>query len=95
MNRDDPEKVTKGLECCQLRYIAKHCDDCPYHRWLEPTCRGILVEDALAVINALTEENERLRAENEKNDKEWREIYAASQSKFIKAYERKKNDEQR
>ena len=57
MERD---QIIKALECCQIRYIAKHCDECSYHRWLEPTCRGVLCEDALSLIKKLTEDNERL-----------------------------------
>lgn len=55
-------EIIKALECCQIRHICKKCDECAYHRWLEPTCRGVLVEDALALINELTAENERLKA---------------------------------
>lgn len=59
------DEIIKALECCQIRHIEKNCDECYYHRWLEPTCRGVLCEDALALIKELTEENERLRTRNE------------------------------
>ena len=55
------EQIAKALECCQIRHINKACDDCYYHRWLDPICRGVLCEDALALIKELTEENERLK----------------------------------
>ena len=55
------EKVIKGLDLCRLRHLENNCDKCSYHRWMYSTCRDILMEDALNLINRLSEENERLR----------------------------------
>lgn len=55
------EKVIKGLDLCRLRSFENNCDKCPYHRWMYSTCRDILMEDALALINKLSEDNELLR----------------------------------
>lgn len=72
------EQIIKALECCQIRHINKACDDCYYHRWLEPTCRGVLCEDALALIKELTEENDawqkQLISEKEKADKAYYDL---------------------
>ena len=52
LNRDE---IIKALECCISLPL---CDDCPR---LPTNCR--ILEDALALINQLAEENERLSAE--------------------------------
>lgn len=63
------EQIIKALECCQFRHIKKNCDGCKYHRWIEPACRDLICQDALALITSqeqrikeLSEENERLHA---------------------------------
>ena len=46
------EQIKKALECCQFRHIKKNCDECKYHRWIEPACRDLICQDALALINS-------------------------------------------
>lgn len=46
-------------------------------------------------IKELTEENKKLKDDYDKNDAEWREIYADSQSKWEKAYEKLEVENQR
>ena len=58
------EQIIKGLEC--LSGVFVKCKECAYfaeHR-LFPECRECASKDALALIQNLTEENERLKAEN-------------------------------
>ena len=70
------EQIIKALECC-TRGRGENgeipCPDCPYEecnivggtseRQTKGTCGYWLKVDALSLINELTEENERLRAE--------------------------------
>lgn len=75
LNRDE---IIKALECCTSGINHKGdipCLDCPYdecnivggtsERQITGTCQSWLKKDALALIKELTEENERLRSENE------------------------------
>jgi type I site-specific restriction endonuclease len=71
MENLNAEQVKKTLECC----IEGECENCPYDE--ETSCREYLLHEALALINSqeqkikeLTEENERLRAENAKYEAE-------------------------
>lgn len=57
----DREQIIKALECCS---DGGRCNDCPY----DSDCfmpQWVIVKDAFALIRELTEENERLKAENE------------------------------
>lgn len=60
--------IKKALECCTVG-IGTECEKCPYMR--TAYCNDVLKKEVLALINSqeqrikeLTEENERLRAEN-------------------------------
>ena len=62
------EQIIKALECC-TNFTPSSCDKCPF----EPKgdcykgsmgCNDELMKNALSIINELTEENERLRANN-------------------------------
>ena len=53
------EQIIKALKCCSIGI----CGSCPYDKW-EAGCRDEMCGDAIALIKELTEENERLRAEN-------------------------------
>lgn len=48
-----PEKIKKGLECCNRRtsLVYEKCDDCPYHG--EEECMRKMELDALAYIRQL------------------------------------------
>lgn len=48
-------EITKALECCALG----DCFPCPYSKW-KAGCRDEMCGDALALINELTEQNEKL-----------------------------------
>lgn len=53
----DKEKVMKGLECCKTT-TPIDCRKCPYKNQTTPEyvgCSNLLVADALALINELTE----------------------------------------
>ena len=56
------ERIIRGLACCKGSYDCFTCDI--YKRGCAGFREG-LAKDALSLINELTEENERLRAENE------------------------------
>lgn len=53
------EQIVKALECC---ISGDDCTICPLCD--EQSCPCVLNENALSLIKELTEENERLRAEN-------------------------------
>jgi hypothetical protein len=63
------EKIIKALECC---VVNSNCNGCPFwegyvtHR----NCLQTACKNALSLIKELTEENERLRAENDKYEAE-------------------------
>ncbi len=78
------EQIIKALECCTDG--AGECDDCPLIH--DNFCGKHLLRNALSLIKELTEEKERLESYAEKNDSEWREIYADSQAKWEQAYEK-------
>jgi uncharacterized small protein (DUF1192 family) len=69
MKNLNAEKIKKALECCS----KANCVDCPYREDIYGiTCGADMPKDALALINSqeqrigkLTEENERLREDNE------------------------------
>lgn len=70
MENLNAETIKKALECCHS-HSHKHCPECPYNEDTEKTCFMRLMEDALALITSqeqrikeLTEENERLRADD-------------------------------
>jgi hypothetical protein len=46
MRELDREQIIKALECCKFRHIKKNCDECKYHRWMEPSCRDLMCQDA-------------------------------------------------
>lgn len=91
MENLNAEQVKKALECCGGE--RKLCRDCPYacgSRY----CVVVLREDALALITSqeqkikeLTEENERLRAENEIKSQKRANIFEISN-----AFERGRTD---
>lgn len=56
------ENIIKALECCISRNLADY-HHCPYAP--ENECHRLVLTNALSLINELTEENERLRAQNE------------------------------
>ena len=59
--------IIKALECC-ITNSEMDCINCPYRgivNDLYDGCVNTLVKDALSLIKELTEENERLKAENE------------------------------
>ena len=54
-------EIIKALECCK---VGDDCWACPYDNvGVYSQCVPKLLEDALALIKELTEENERLRAD--------------------------------
>ena len=72
------EQIVKALECCTSGINHKGdipCLDCPYdecnivggtsERQITGTCQSWLKKDALSLIKELTEENERLKKDNE------------------------------
>ena len=59
------EQIIKALECCTLGG-CHDCRGCPNGNHLLSVCKRIAMEDALSLIKELTEENERLREQNEK-----------------------------
>lgn len=77
-------EIKKALECC---VINKNCNGCPhYDFWndkpkinecLETTC-----ENALAYINRLEAENERLKTEKDNLIKTYRECQIANLNEF-------------
>ena len=67
MSKLNREQIIKALECCTYggdknKSQVEVCSPCPYFN--EGNCTDVLKESALALIKELTEENERLRAEN-------------------------------
>jgi hypothetical protein len=61
------EQIIKAMECCRTN-SEMDCIDCPYRNKgndLYAGCVNTLLVDALSLIKELTEENERLRAEND------------------------------
>lgn len=57
------EQIVKALKCCKGG--GKACLDCIYfYKAVYTSCAPLLIKDALSLINKLTEENERLRADN-------------------------------
>ena len=60
------EQIKKALECCQFRHIKKNCDECKYHRWIEPACRDLICQDALTLINSQEQKIKELTEEFEK-----------------------------
>lgn len=63
MERDD---IIKALECCTYggdfnKSQVEVCSPCPYFH--EGNCTDVLKENALSLINELTEENERVKLE--------------------------------
>jgi hypothetical protein len=80
----DREQIIKALECCTYggdatKTQVEVCLPCPYFN--EGNCTDILKENALSLIKQLTEENERLRADN---------IYGLSASNLAKEVLNKK-----
>lgn len=43
------EKVKKGLKCCS--YVYSQCEYCPYEDISTANCVGVLMEDALSIID--------------------------------------------
>ncbi|MBR2342998.1 MAG: hypothetical protein IKA64_01945 [Clostridia bacterium] len=74
------EQIIKALECC---YIKKSCENCPYECG-NSVCIDKLERDTLSLI---TEENERLRAENEIKSQKRANIF-----EIANAYERGQAD---
>ena len=69
------EQIKKALECCSAD--TADCHSCPYGEFSEGNCFDNAKKDSLALITSqeqrikeLTEENERLRAENAKYEAE-------------------------
>ena len=59
------EQVIKGLECLNDKH-DRICDICPVLKLTDrgySSCRHIILDEAVALIKELTEENERLRAD--------------------------------
>lgn len=73
LNRD---QIVKALECCSSSDCVSACESgCPYWGGAYDTCPcnddpNFIVKKALSLIKELTEENERLRAENAKYEAE-------------------------
>lgn len=71
-----PEKIKKGLECCNRRttLVYEKCDDCPYHG--EEGCMRKMELDALAyirqleaqLVNQATEYSQALKITTEQRD---------------------------
>lgn len=52
-----PDEIKKGMECC----ITDKCRECPYYHLFEVFgCKLARAKDALAYIQQLEQENERL-----------------------------------
>ena len=71
------EKIVKGLACCSSD--TADCNNCPYSEFAEGNCFDNAKKDAIALIKELTEENERLRAEQTKIK---RKVLMEAASKF-------------
>lgn len=68
MENLNANEIIKAMECCYTP-LASDCNDCGYRgQSVENgdyiSCSNRLMADALTLIKQLTEENERLRAEN-------------------------------
>ena len=57
------EQIIKALECCGDK--NRHCSDCTFRYMWSGKCIGEMARNALSLIKELTEENERLREDNE------------------------------
>ena len=55
------DEIIKDLECCKFGKDEAKCKECNWHPWIKPRCWRLLASNSLALINELTEENERLR----------------------------------
>lgn len=86
------EVIVKALKwCTELRL----CVDCPlraeYFSHSGNACRRTLMENALSLIEELTEENERLRGEKESGNKElfhkWKKLADETADRFEGLYE--------
>lgn len=71
----EKEQIIKALECCTRGRKSNEdipCLECPYNecnivggtseRQTSGTCQGWLMKDAIALINELTEENEKIKS---------------------------------
>ena len=69
MSELNREQIIKALECCVTQGVA--CRTCPLiYDKRGARCYAYLKQDALSLIKELTEENERLRADNDRLIKE-------------------------
>ena len=76
------EQIIKALECC----TSCSCGvDCPYYD--STLCQYHIMRDALSLIKELTEENERLRADNEIKSQKRANIF-----EIVNAFERGRTD---
>ena len=60
------EQIIKALECLNDKH-DRICDECPVYKLTDRgyrSCRHVILEEAVALIKELTEENERLRGFN-------------------------------
>ena len=66
------EQIIKALERCLTLEYGVACKGCPlsYKDERRTDCLETLMKNTLSLINELTEENERLRAENENKCKD-------------------------
>ena len=71
------EQIIKALECCYMQELEhnENCPECPYTD-LYPNCSEYLGKDALSLINELTKDNERLRAERDTRDIAIKDLYS-------------------
>jgi hypothetical protein len=85
------EQIIKALECCASeKYI---CEQCPIEQKIKDDCEcgEVVARNALALIKELTEENERLRAEKEAENKElfhrWKKIADETADRYEGLYQ--------
>ncbi len=81
MNDND---IIKALECCKNSTSEEICKEkCPYHRekhWYK--CMGIMLGDALSLINRQKAEIERLKAEKDNLIKTYKECMTEAIKEF-------------
>lgn len=88
MKNLNAEKIKKALECCTS---LGGCKVCPYsnkgYAYNDGECGEKLLKDVLLLVNGLTEENERLREDNEIKSQKRANIF-----EIANAFERGRTD---
>jgi hypothetical protein len=80
------EEIIKALECLNDKH-DRVCDLCPVYKTTDRghrSCRHIILDEAVALINELTDENERLRADKDY----WKNRAKESESEYDQAVKR-------